>query len=134
MEEKLLTIEEVAQYLDVSPEEVKGLVDRGDLPAFKIGGVLLRFKREHVDNYRRRQLSSAITQNTLYGETAATGHLARPDFGRRDRWVSRKETPRIGGSTPYTFWERLEDFLYYNDFYIISLIILVLLAIAAFQF
>ena len=45
---------------------------------------------------------------------------------RRDFAVTEK--------SPYTFWERFADFFYYNDFYILSLIILILTAVFVFGF
>ena len=109
MNEKLLTIGEVAQYLDLSKKAVEELVERGELPGYKIGGSFLRFKREQIELYRRR----------------AEGHL----------WVDRRNVPRPAGiTTPYTFWERLEDLLYYNDFYILSLILLILIVLVVFEF
>ncbi|MCX5668431.1 MAG: helix-turn-helix domain-containing protein, partial [Candidatus Omnitrophica bacterium] len=49
MPEHLLNIKEVAAYLGVSEEEVKRLVDIGEMPAYKIGDSFLRFRREQVD-------------------------------------------------------------------------------------
>ena len=39
MHEKLLNIKEVAESLGLSEEEVKDLVSKGEIPAYKIGGV-----------------------------------------------------------------------------------------------
>ncbi len=49
MSEKLLNTKEIAKYLGISIKEVEGLVATGRLPAYKIGGTFLRFKREHAD-------------------------------------------------------------------------------------
>ena len=53
MPEKLLTIREVAEHLKVSEEEVKRLVDIGEIPAYRIGGSFLRFRREQLDAIQR---------------------------------------------------------------------------------
>ena len=52
MPEKLLTIGEVAEYLKISEEEVKRLVDIGEIPAYRIGGSFLRFRKEQIDGIR----------------------------------------------------------------------------------
>lgn len=52
-EEKLLTIREVAQMLGISEKEVIELSESGKIPAYKIGGVYLRFKREQVEGLKR---------------------------------------------------------------------------------
>ncbi len=44
----LLTEEEVRHYLDVSHEELQGLVKRGRLTAFRLGGTYTRFRKEEV--------------------------------------------------------------------------------------
>ena len=48
MTTKWLTIEQIAQYLQVSKEKVYKLCQRGRMPASKIGGQW-RFKKEAVD-------------------------------------------------------------------------------------
>ncbi len=103
MEEKLLNIGEVAVYLNMSEEAVRELVQKGDLPAYKIGGALLRFKKEQIEGFRRGVKPVRIK-------------------------------PMEAAGVKYTFWEALEDFLYYNDFYILSFIILVLILLAVFGF
>src|SRR3989338_3937431 len=52
MPEKLLSIKEVAEYLKISEEEVKRLVDQGEIPAYKIGDTFLRFRKEQIDAIR----------------------------------------------------------------------------------
>jgi len=54
MAEKLLTIREVAQRLGTTEREVMELADSGKLPAYKVGGVYLRFKQEQVEEYMRK--------------------------------------------------------------------------------
>ena len=44
----LLTEEEVEHYLGMKPEEVQGLVKRGKLTAYRLGGSYLRFRKEEV--------------------------------------------------------------------------------------
>lgn len=90
-EEKLLTIREVSQILNVSEKEVIELAEAGKIPAYKVGGVYLRFKREQVEWFK----------NELF--------KIHPD-----------KKPIVN----YPFRERLSDFLYFNDFYILAGIII----------
>ena len=93
---KLLTIREVAEELGISEQEVIDLAEEGKMLAYKIGGVYLRFKPEHVQEAKRK--ISRFTQ----------------------------------AKTKTSFAERLQDFLYFNDFYIISAIIVVVLLVIIF--
>jgi len=51
---KWLTIEQVADYLQVSKEKVYKLCQRGKMPAYKLGGQW-RFDRNEIDQWLRRQ-------------------------------------------------------------------------------
>ena len=48
MNEEILTIQEVAELLKVADKTVYSMAQRGDLPAFKVGG-LWRFRRQDID-------------------------------------------------------------------------------------
>jgi excisionase family DNA binding protein len=55
MQEKLLTIRDVAILLGISEKEVMDLAESGTIPAYKIGGVYLRFRREQVEAFRKKK-------------------------------------------------------------------------------
>jgi len=96
-QEKLLTVREVSILLSISEKEVMDLAQAGVIPAYKVGGVFLRFKKDQVHDYKK----------------SAHPSLAKVSI--------RKPTP---------LQERISDFFYFNDFYIIAgLLILVLLFI-----
>ena len=80
--------------LGVSEKEVIKLAESGQIPAYKIGGVYLRFKREQVEAFRR----------------------SSPQFAKK-----------LGQYENYSFRERVTDFFYYNDFYILTSLIIILL-------
>jgi excisionase family DNA binding protein len=86
MPEKLLTAEEAADLLGISEEEIKKLVETGELPAYQIGGRFLRFRKEQVE--------------AIAGEIVA------------------KSPPKKAPERPSV--DKFLDFLYFNDFYIIS--------------
>lgn len=99
-DEKLLNIRDVAAILGISEKEVIDLAETGQIPAYKIGGVYLRFKRQQIEEYRKR-LGLTLKRNL-------TSHN-------------------------YLFKDKLNDFLYFNDFYILSAIIILLIIFIIFQ-
>ena len=60
-QEKLLTIREVSILLGTTEKEVIDLAESGQLPAYKVGGVYLRFKGEQVEDFIKR--SSKFSKN-----------------------------------------------------------------------
>ncbi len=58
-EEKLLTIRDVSVILGISEKEVIELAESGRVPAYKIGGIYLRFKPEQIEEFRRSSAHSA---------------------------------------------------------------------------
>jgi excisionase family DNA binding protein len=57
-EEKLLTVREVGLMLGISEKEVMDLAESGALPAYKVGGVYLRFKKEQVSLFKKNDKRS----------------------------------------------------------------------------
>ena len=100
--EKLLTLEETAKRLDIPPDDVEAMIRSGKLPAFHLAGSLLRIRLKDVEVVK-----------------SALSHVPDAPSSGFHRQVSK--------SRPL---DRLWDFLYFNDFYLISiLIILTLLAV-----
>jgi excisionase family DNA binding protein len=99
-EEKLLTVREVAQLLNITEKDVMDLADSGDIPAYKIGGGYLRFKHEQVEQFRKSGKLTA--QQVIIPERN-------------------------------TFADRVKDFFYFNDFYIVSLAIILGLLLVIFK-
>lgn len=58
VEERLLTIRDVSIILGISEKEVIDLAETGKIPAYKIGGVYLRFKRDQIEKLRRSSAHS----------------------------------------------------------------------------
>lgn len=99
-EEKLLTVRDVSLILGVSEKEVMDLAESGVLPAYKIAGVYLRFKKEQIYEYKK---------------------LLKPSPHKKDRFPA------------YPLNERISDFFYFNDFYILAVLLIVLLAVIIFR-
>lgn len=53
-EHDLLTVSEVADYLRVTERTVRDMIDRGDIPAMKIGKAY-RIKRTDLEGFIARQ-------------------------------------------------------------------------------
>ncbi len=62
IEEKMLTVRDVAIILGVSEKEVLDLAENGTIPGYKVGGVYLRFKQDQVEQYKknRKHLKSEV--------------------------------------------------------------------------
>ena len=120
-----MDIKEVAAYLGVSEEEVKRLVDIGEMPAYKIGDSFLRFRKEQVDAVKS-EISDVekADPNRVDIKLDSKGHPTHP-FTDLERDVKRKEP--VVRQYDYTFAERIQDFIRYNDFYIVSAIIVAVL-------
>jgi len=97
-EEKLLTVREVAHILNLTEKQVLDLAENGTIPAYKVGGVYLRFKRAQIDEYRKKSAAAAP-----------------------------KEKNSI------SFKDRFVDFFYFNDFYILSLFLIILMLFIIFR-
>ena len=54
MEERLLTIDDIAEFLQVNPMTIYAWVRDGKIPAFKIGKVL-RFKKSEIDEWLKNK-------------------------------------------------------------------------------
>ncbi len=52
-EEKLLTVRDVSVILGVFEKDVLDLAEKGIIPAYKIGGLYLRFKKDQVEQYKK---------------------------------------------------------------------------------
>lgn len=90
-EEKLLTVRETSHILNLTEKEVLDLAEEGRIPAYRVGGQYLRFKREQVEGYKREIL---------------------------------KSSPQKSPAHRYSLVERIGDFIYFNDFYLLSLFII----------
>jgi excisionase family DNA binding protein len=99
-EEKLLTVRDVSIILGLTEKQVMDLAETGSLPAYKIGGLYLRFKKEQIEEFRK-----------------STGFLFSKPAPDND----------------YPFKDRINDFLYFNDFYILAILIIILLFIIIFR-
>lgn len=115
--DRLLNLRDAAGILGLTEEEVRHFVSCGKIPAYKIGGEFLRFKRSQVEALRGRikilKHQSVPIEKIIPDEEAAS--LAAGERGK------------AGAKDGYSLWDRIRDFLYFNDFYILAAVLIALL-------
>jgi hypothetical protein len=92
----LMDIREASEMLDISEEELWGLVRSHKIPTHNIAGAFLRFKKHDIE------------------ELKIKWRIERELFPKRERYFSHKSIVRKPGIA-----EKLGDFWYFNDFYIL---------------
>ena len=55
MNESVLTIKQIAEYLNVTERTIYNLLQRGELPGFKVG-MAWRFRIEDIDKWIQRNM------------------------------------------------------------------------------
>ena len=120
-----MNIKEVAAYLGVSEDEVKRLVDIGEMPAYKIGDSFLRFRREQIDAVKQ-EISDVEKKDPDRVEVKLDAG-GKPTHTYTDLEKSFKTKTPVARQYDYTFAERMQDMIYYNDFYILAGIIIAVL-------
>ena len=112
----MLNLEDAATYLGQSPEEVKKLAERGDIESYNIGGAYLRFKKDHL---------AALKQKIDFEQKLQS---RKPSIRSLKDSFSNRNNKAIYDNKPHLV-ERIQDFWYFNNLYIISLGIIVALVI-----
>jgi len=120
MPEKLMTVPELAEYLGLSEERIRGLVENRVISAYRIGGELLRFRREQID---------AIRSEIDAFQGGAGKEPAAPS-GEKVREKLKTHGKSAGGNN---FSDAVADFFYFNDFYIFSAIVVTALLVFIFR-
>lgn len=101
-EERLLNIKEAAHFLGKSEKEIKDLLKIGKLDAYQIGGMYLRFKLGQLQNFK----------NSL---DASVPSKKRPT---KERHIQYRQL---------SFIDNVNDFFYFNDFYILAVLVIIAL-------
>ncbi|MFA6356888.1 MAG: helix-turn-helix domain-containing protein [Candidatus Omnitrophota bacterium] len=104
--ERLISLEEAAALLELDEGDIKAFVAEGKIPAYNIGGKFLRFRKGQVEALRSRL-------RMLKHQSVPIYHLTPP--------------PEPGTRQKYSFFDRIRDFVYFNDFYILAFILIALL-------
>ncbi len=115
MPEKLLTLQELSDYLHVSEDKINNLVKEGVISAYKIGGEILRFRIEQIDAIRA-EIDARVSDSDRINISET-----RKNVKERMKAFKRRSSS--------TASERVSDFFYFNDFYIVSGILIVILLV-----
>jgi len=115
MSKKLLTLRELSDYLGLSEEVIISLVEERVTSAYKIGGELLRFRKEQID----------ATRSAIESRLKEEGGVEEQPVEQKSNTERLKEIrDNMKGDS---FIERLLDFFYFYDFYIVAGVVLLLL-------
>ena len=99
-------------------------MDSGEIPAYRIGGTFLRFRKEQID---------AVKEEVSTGEEEKKA--LEPDSPRipYETKAGRISQEPIAPQFDYTSVEKIKDFFYFYDFYIFSFIVILLLLYLIFK-
>lgn len=111
-EKNLLDVRQAAVLLDVSEEEVWRLVHEHRVPTHNVAGAFLRFRTADIEVLKNRW------------------RIERELFPKRERYFPHRSIVAEAGRA-----EKLRDFWYFNDFYILcaGLILGLITLIISFQ-
>ena len=109
-EEKLLSLKAAAEYLGVTEKRLKELSDHGVVPAYRVAGLYLRFRKNQLEKLKGK-ITDIQNQYSEYQQ-------ARSSFAR---------------DVTYTAKDRLRDFWHFYDFYIVSVILIVAILFMIFK-
>ena len=105
LSEEYLSIRESAELLDISDPELRELVKKHGIASHQVAGAFLRLKKKDVEELKIRW------------------RISRELFPEKEKYFSHHDTVKEAG-----FWDKLADFWYFNDFYVLcSLLVMVLL-------
>ncbi len=98
--DKYISVEEACRLLEIDQAEIDGLIKNGKLHAFRLGGNVLRFRKDQVSEVKAKWRIN------------------------RDLFSAEKQAPHLWKAGQSNLVEGLKDFLYFNDFYIVSSLII----------
>ncbi|MFH1856421.1 MAG: helix-turn-helix domain-containing protein [Candidatus Omnitrophota bacterium] len=97
--DKFLNLSEAAEFLGIDEEELRILAEEGKVPAYKVGGIFLRFKLD--------QLSGIKTVGDIHAQDNSLNEspLGAEAFLKEDE---------------NSFFGKIADFWHFFDFYVIT--------------
>jgi excisionase family DNA binding protein len=81
MEDSFLTVAEVAELLKLNQQTVRNWIDRGELPAVRVGQRRVRVKRSDLDDFIEK---GSVSQDR---SAASASPLPTPEFGSGELWA-----------------------------------------------
>lgn len=104
LKEQYLNVHEAAEFLDISEEELWKLVHEHQVPTHNIAGAFLRFRKEDIEQLKNKW------------------RIQRELFPHEEKYFSHNKTFKKPG-----LLDNIRDFWYFNDFYIICSILVIIL-------
>ena len=104
LKEEYLSVKESAELLEISEDELKGLVTKHQIPTHTVAGVFLRLKKKEIEDLKIKW------------------RIQRELFPKKSEYFSHETVVTKAG-----FTEKFADFWYFNDFYILCSALIILL-------
>ena len=104
LKEEYLSSKEAADFLEINEEELKALVQKHQIPVHTVAGVFLRLKKKEIEDLKIKW------------------RIERELFPKRSEFFVHDNVVTKAG-----LGEKLGDFWYFNDFYILCSILIMLL-------
>jgi excisionase family DNA binding protein len=82
MPDEFLTVDEVAHLLKLNPQTVRNMIDRGELPAVRVGARRVRIERSDLDAFLAEGRRLTRRTDTRVAFDDATGAASRAIRGR----------------------------------------------------
>ncbi len=102
--EDYLSPKEAAEFLEISEEELRGLVEKHQVPTHQVAGAFLRLKKKEVEDLKIKW------------------RIERELFPKPQKFFVHQSAVALP-----SFFDKMRDFWYFNDFYILCSILIVLL-------
>jgi excisionase family DNA binding protein len=102
--EDYLSPKEAAEVLEISETELRGLVEKHQVPTHQVAGAFLRLKKQEVEDLKIKW------------------RIERELFPRPQKFFAHRQA--VARSS---FFDKIRDFWYFNDFYILCSILIMLL-------
>ncbi len=110
--EDYLSLKDASAILQITEEELRALVKKHQIPTHNVAGVFLRLKRKEVEELKIKWRIERELFPPARGGSASGG---KPVFAHKN------------AVTKAGIGSRLADFWYFNDFYILCSVLIVLL-------
>lgn len=107
LNEDYLGTKEAAALLEIGEEELRALVKKHQIPSHSVAGAFLRLKKNEIE------------------ELKIKWRIERELFPKQEQYFSHANVVKKAG-----FFEKIGDFWYFNDFYILCSILILLLLYA----
>lgn len=102
--EDYLSPKEAAALLEISEEELRSLLEKHQIPSHQVAGAFLRLKKREVEDLKNKW------------------RIERELFPKPEKYFPHQASLAKAG-----FFNRIYDFWYFNDFYILCSVLIILL-------